>query len=206
MFLCSHEGEQHAEIVLIGTLTLLFEHSDVLAQNLLPALLAARPNPSISDPSDVEKILSDSLKIIRSWDFELQAQFIAGHPRIGETKKLSALSSNEQSGDTSKPTPPEVLARLAHLNACYEHVYPGLRYITFVNGRSRAVIAEEMEDKLKTSHSLSPDQPSVESFIPVGKHSQEWFQELNRAVEDVGRIAQNRLDKLSAEAGQEPPQ
>ncbi|KAF8845209.1 hypothetical protein BDN67DRAFT_962158 [Paxillus ammoniavirescens] len=204
MFLCSREGEQHAELVLIGILTLLFEHSDVLGQNLLPALLATRPNPTISDASDVEKILGASLEIIKSWDLELQAQFIAGHPRIGETKKLSALSSKEQSGSTSHPTPPEVLARLTHLNACYEHVYPGLRYITFVNGRSRAAIAEELEDKLKTSHSLSPDQPPVDSFMPVEKHSQEWRQELDRAVGDVGQIAQSRLDKLIAEASQEP--
>ncbi|KIL00765.1 hypothetical protein PAXRUDRAFT_821346 [Paxillus rubicundulus Ve08.2h10] len=202
MFLCSREGEQHAELVLRGILTLLFEHSDVLGKHLLPALLATRPNPSLSDASDVEKILSASLEIIKSWDLELQAQFIAGHPRIGETKKLSALSSKEQSGSASNPTPPEVLSRLTHLNACYEHVFPGLRYITFVNGRSRAAIAEEMEDKLRTSHSLLPDQPPVDSFMPVEKGTREWLQELDRAVEDVGKIAQSRLDKLVAEASQ----
>ncbi|KAF9245308.1 Oxo-4-hydroxy-4-carboxy-5-ureidoimidazoline decarboxylase [Melanogaster broomeanus] len=202
MFLCSHESEQHAELVLAGILTLLFEYSDVLVENLHPALLTAQP---ISDSADgVQKILSDSMEIIRSWDIELQARFIAGHPRIGETKNLSTLSSKEQGGGASEPTPPEVIARLAHLNACYEQVYPGLRYITFVNGRSRATIAEEMEDKLKTSHSLSPNQPPVESFLPVEKHGQEWRQELSRAVEDVGRIAQSRLDKLVVEAGQEP--
>jgi len=171
----------------------LFEHSDVLSQHLLPELLATQHDkPLAHRRSDIETVLDRSMDIIRGWDPELQAQFIGGHPRIGETKNLSVLSSKEQGGGT----PPEVLARLAHLNACYEHVYPGLRYITFVNGRSRAVIAEEVEDKLRIAHSLSPDQPSVESFIPVEKYSRAWRQELDRAVEDVGRIAHSRLAKL----------
>ncbi|KAF8557771.1 hypothetical protein OG21DRAFT_1456928 [Imleria badia] len=192
-----YTGEPDAEQALKDVLVALFERSDVLAQHLLPELLATQPNPPrVYHISDIESVLGKSMDIIRSWDPELRAQFVGGHPRIGETKNLSVLSSKEQSGGTSQPTPPEVLARLVHLNACYEHLYPGLRYITFVNGRSRAVIAEEMEDKLGITHSLSPDQPSVESFVPVEKNCYVWREELNRAVEDVGRIAQSRLAKL----------
>lgn len=192
-----HDGEQNGEQALKDVLIALFEHSDVLAQHLLPELLAAqRDKPRVYHRSDIESVLTRSMDIIRSWNPELQAQFIGGHPRIGETKNLSVLSSKEQSGGASQPTPPEVLARLAHLNACYEHVHPELRYITFVNGRSRAVIAEEMENKLRITHSLSPDEPSVESFVPIETHSHVWRQELDRAVEDVGRIAQSRLAKL----------
>jgi len=193
-------NEQDAEQALKNVLVALFEHSDVLARHLLPELLASQgEKPRVYHRSDIEGVLGRSMDIIRRWDSELRAQFIGGHPRIGETKNLSVLSSKEQSGGTSQPTPPEVLARLAHLNACYEHVYPGLRYITFVNGRSRAVVAEEMEDKLGTTHSLSPDQPAVESFVPIEKHSHVWCKELDRAVEDVGRIAQSRLAKLVVE-------
>lgn len=194
-----HNDEQDAEKALKDVLVALFEHSDVLAQHLLPELLATkRDNPLVYHFSDIESVLDRSMEIIRSWDQELRARFIGGHPRIGETKNLSVLSSKEQSGGTSQPTPPEVLARLAHLNACYEHLYPGLRYITFVNGRSRAVIAEEIEDKLGIAHSLSPDEPSVESFVPIDQHSYIWREELGRAVEDVGRIAKSRLAKLVA--------
>ena len=75
--------------------------------------------------------------VISGWDDDLKTQFIAGHPRIGEVNGLSQLSAQEQA---AKATPPEVLARLAHLNTCYENHYPGLIYITFVNGRSRAQI------------------------------------------------------------------
>lgn len=192
-----HDGEQDAKQALKDVLIALFEHSDVLAQYLLPELLATRRDkPRVYYRSDIESVLGRSMDIIRGWNPELQAQFVGGHPRIGETKNLSVLSSKEQSGGTLQPTPPEVLARLAHLNACYEHVYPGLRYITFVNGRSRAVIAEEMEDKLRITHSLLPDEPSVETFVPIETYSHVWRQELDRAVEDVGRIAQSRLAKL----------
>lgn len=192
-----HNGEQDAEKALKDVLVALFEHSDVLAQHLLPELLTTkRDNPCVYHLSDIESVLDRSMEIIRSWDQELRARFIGGHPRIGETKNLSVLSSKEQSGGTSQPTPPEVLARLAHLNACYEHLYPGLRYITFVNGRSRAVVGEEIEDKLGIAHSLSPDEPSVESFVPIERHSYVWREELGRAVEDVGRIAESRLAKL----------
>ena len=45
-----------------------------------------------------------------------KAAFVAGHPRIGEVHNLSRLSAGEQA---AAATPPEVLARLAHLNACY---------------------------------------------------------------------------------------
>lgn len=186
-------AQPDAEQVLRHFLISLFEHSDVLSQRLLPELLATQHDKLPAyHRADIEAVLGRSMDIIRGWDPEVQAQFIAGHPRIGETKNLSVLSAKEQGGGT----PPQVLARLAHLNVCYEQAYPGLRYITFVNGRSRAVIAEEMEDKLRITHSLSPDQPSVESFTPIEKYSHAWRQELNRAVEDIGRIAHSRMDKL----------
>jgi len=89
-----------------------------------------------------------------------------------------------------------VLARLAHLNACYERRYLGLRYITFVNGRSRGAIAEEMEDVLGVEHSLSPDQPDIGGIESVSVGGVEWKAELDRAVADVGQIAKSRLRAL----------
>ncbi|KAI6149714.1 Oxo-4-hydroxy-4-carboxy-5-ureidoimidazoline decarboxylase [Pisolithus tinctorius] len=192
---------QDVQSNLKSVLILLFEESDAI-QTLVPELLASLGSDiTLTQPSHFHKIIDESIHLIHGWSPDLQAHFIAGHPRIGETRNLSVLSSKEQSGGTSAaaPTPPEVLLRLQHLNACYEHVYPGLRYITFVNGRSRAVIAEEMEDKLGISHSLLPDQPPVESLVPVEANSQPWLTELHRAVEDVGRIAQSRLEKIERE-------
>jgi len=97
------------------------------------------------------------------------------------------------------PTPPEVLARLAHLNACYEAKYPGLRYIIFVNGRSRQEVAREMETLLELEHSLSPDEPVVTSIVPVEVGNDEWKNELDRAVHDIECIAKSRLKNLGVQ-------
>lgn len=191
---------EDSESVLKSTLVLLFEESEEIRLTLVPQLLVSLGSTfSLTRTSQVHEIIDESTRLIHSWSPDLQARFIAGHPRIGESGNLSALSSEEQSGGTTAaaPTPPEVLQRLQHLNACYERIYPGLRYITFVNGRSRAVIAEEMEDKLSVA--LSPDQPPVESLVPVQAHSPAWLAELHRAVEDVGRIAKSRLEKVDRE-------
>jgi len=181
-------------------LTQLFEHSDILTNKLIPELLHSTPESLLTD---TDALIDRAIALIHAWGADEQAQFIIAHPRIGENKQLSALSAKEQSGGLSATTrvetPPEVLQRLEHLNACYEHVYAGLRYITFVNGRSRAAIAREMEDKLHLGHPLEsyPDgpplnEPAPESLGCIAKGSEEWLTELERAVDDVGRIAKSR--------------
>ncbi|KAG7443603.1 uncharacterized protein BT62DRAFT_972148 [Guyanagaster necrorhizus] len=183
---------------LADALNILFEHSPVLISNLSPQLtsilLTLPPLRSYSQLIDV------SLNQIGTWDHKMRAQFISGHPRIGENKNLSKLSAKEQGAtSTTAAPPPEVLARLAHLNACYEKKYPGLIYITFVNGRTRAAIAEEMEDKLGIVHSLSPDDPIVADIEPIAIGGPGWTSELDRAVVDIGLIAKNRLGALGIE-------
>ncbi|KAJ7460641.1 Oxo-4-hydroxy-4-carboxy-5-ureidoimidazoline decarboxylase [Mycena latifolia] len=180
---------------LASVLSTLLEPSEVLRSTLVPTLGASLASGKRF--VSYEDLLDAAIAQVASWDLPLRAQFIEGHPRIGETKNLSALSAKEQGAvPTVAPTPPEVLARLAHLNACYERRYPGLRYITFVNGRSRAAIAVEMEDVLGLPHSLSPDQPSVDEITPIPFQAEAWRIELDRAVVDVGRIARNRLGSM----------
>ncbi|KAI1796617.1 OHCU decarboxylase-domain-containing protein [Ganoderma leucocontextum] len=179
---------------LARALALLFEASPVLHSDLVPGVASHIQNahPILS----YFALISTSLSVISVWSDDLKAQFIAGHPRIGEVKGLSKLSEQEQA---TKATPPEVLARLAHLNALYERKYPGLVHITFVNGRSRAEIKDEMEDKLGLEHSVSADEPSAVSIVSVEKGSEEWKGELERAVSDVGKIARSRLRSLGVE-------
>ncbi|KAK7031405.1 putative allantoinase 1 [Favolaschia claudopus] len=179
-------------------LSILLEPSEILHSTLVPGLAtsleAGKRFASYPD------LIDAAIAQVSTWDLPLRAKFIEGHPRIGESKNLSTLSAKEQGAAlTVAPTPPEVLARLAHLNACYERCYPGLRYITFVNGRSRAAIALEMEDVLAMSHSLSPDRPLLEEMTPIGSNSDIWRHELERAVVDVGRIAKSRLSALKIE-------
>lgn len=92
-----------------------------------------------------------------------------------------------------------MLSRLSHLNACYEKKYPGLRYITFVNGRSRQAIAEEMEESLGLEHSLSSTEPPVSDVNGVEPSADEWKSELQRAIGDIGSIAKSRLKGFGVE-------
>ncbi|KAF5373229.1 hypothetical protein D9615_007493 [Tricholomella constricta] len=184
---------------LAQSLSILFEHSEVLISTLEPQLAVSLSEGA--PPSSYSELIDRALVAIESWDQSLQSRFISGHPRIGETKNLSNLSAKEQGAVRPgvKPTPPEVLARLAHLNACYEARYPGLRYITFVNGRTRQAIVEEMEDKLGFEHSLSPDAPGISDMGGVVVSSEDWGAELRRAIGDIGLIAKSRLTTLGVE-------
>ena len=178
-----------------GALDILFEHSPILLTKLEPQLhTLLKSSPPLESYT---QLIDTALEEISRWDTAAQAEFIAGHPRIGESKNLSKLSASEQGAQANQAaTSSETLARLAHLNRLYEVKYPGLRYITFVNGRSRAVIAEELEDALQIPHSLTLDELDCTQIIPVDAMGQEWRDELVRAVWDVGRIAKSRLGAL----------
>lgn len=184
----------YASNALAVALEVLFEHSPVLVNILEPQLRTVLKSSPLLE--SYTHLIDLALAQITTWDVSAQSQFISGHPRIGENKNLSKLSAKEQGSGGVIPTSPEVLARLSHLNACYEVQYPGLRYITFVNGRTRLAIAEEMEDMLCIPHSLSPDDPPLDTLSPVDISSEEWKRELDRAVLDIGRIAKSRLGAL----------
>ena len=201
---CEVLAEQRPALIMMMTslplttsLAILFEPSSILSLVLEPqlsSLLESQPPPSYA------RLVDLSLDIIGKWDIPSQSEFISGHPRIGESKNLSTLSAQEQGATAmTDPTPPEVLERLRHLNACYEAQYPGLRYITFVNGRSRAAIAQEMEIVLGIQHSHLPDTPPVDGFKlkAYDQSDERWLAELKRAVDDVGKIARSRLRTLS---------
>ncbi|KAI0820834.1 OHCU decarboxylase-domain-containing protein [Trametes gibbosa] len=179
---------------LARALALLFEPSPILYTTLVPALAAhiEHSPPALS----YHALVDAALTVLRTWPDDQRAHFIAAHPRIGEVNGLSHLSAQEQ---MAKATPPAVLARLGHLNACYERKYPGLVYITFVNGRTRAEIKDEMEDVLGFEHSLLADEPPLTSVESVDAGAVQWKQELERAVEDVGKIAKSRLKTLGVE-------
>ncbi|KAG2011657.1 hypothetical protein CC2G_011749 [Coprinopsis cinerea AmutBmut pab1-1] len=179
-------------------LSILFEHSPILISILQPQLQVLFQSGTV--PQSYAQLVDLSLAEISKWKLAAQSEFISGHPRIGENSNLSKLSAKEQGAQGVTPTPPEVLARLAHLNAGYEVKYPGLRYITFVNGRSRVTIAEEMEGVLGWEHSLSPDEPKLEGITTIyTSDTDEWKSELKRAVKDVGLIAKSRLRALGVE-------
>ena len=83
----------------------------------------------------------------------------------------------------------------------YEGRYEGLRYITFVNGRTRTEIMEEMESGLgvEKTHEREPKGLEAEGSLIAGKvetGGEEWSKELERAVGAVILIAKDRVRKL----------
>jgi 2-oxo-4-hydroxy-4-carboxy--5-ureidoimidazoline (OHCU) decarboxylase len=181
--------------LLAAVLGTLFEESHILSHTIVPAL-AAHIAESHTPPSTYTGLVNEAVETTRSLPPHEQALFIGAHPRIGEVSNLSAFSAVEQA---LRATSPWVLARLSHLNACYERRYPGLVYVTFVNGRSREDVMHELEGVLgvdkATSETSANDLilPPVESFIPVETQGPQWRQELDRAVVDVGQIAKARI-------------
>jgi len=102
-----------------------------------------------------------------------QIAVINAHPRIGErperVRAQSAISFREQGYDRDV-TPPEVFARLAHLNDEYEQKF-GFRFVVFVNGRSKEAIVPVLEARLRGSRD----------------------EELRTALADIVAIAEARL-------------
>lgn len=95
------------------------------------------------------------------------------------------------------------------MNEVYCAVYPGLRYITFVNGRPRSAIVPEMEKLLNLPrHSLregeETDQPAINSQDVKGRvkdqASDEWKRECDRCISDVWEIGRARLKTLELAA------
>mgnify|MGYP001585369016 CR=1 FL=1 len=102
----------------VPVLSELLEPSPRLTNLLIPQLHATL-QALIRTPSQLPKTYASLIALcaatVNAWDVDDKAAFLACHPRIGETKGLSAASSAEQ-GQTSvgaaQGTPGEVLKRL----------------------------------------------------------------------------------------------
>ncbi|KAJ5558417.1 Oxo-4-hydroxy-4-carboxy-5-ureidoimidazoline decarboxylase [Penicillium sp. DV-2018c] len=75
---------------------------------------------------------------------------LGSHPRLGRAlanpEHLSELSKKEQAQLNQGAE--EQAEKLRALNAEYEEKFPGLRFVTFVNGRSRDLIMVEMRQRI----------------------------------------------------------
>ncbi|WRT70648.1 uncharacterized protein IL334_007646 [Kwoniella shivajii] len=185
-------------------LVLLFEPSEALRKHLVPSVLL-RLTARSSPPENYNDLVDICEGVASEWTWDQKSEFISGHPMIGEVKGLSKLSDKEQGN--SSPTPKVVLDRLSHLNELYCIVFPGLRYITFVNGRSRQDIIPPFESILNIPQSPKPlpedfvtDQPSLNSTEVKERiksmDSDEWKEECERGLKDVWLIGRARLRGL----------
>lgn len=184
------------------------KHDLTALSNALGTLLEAFPSLSlvatqVSQSQELQNVATYadlvelSFATLATWPPATKAEFISGHPRIGEIKNLSALSEKEQAATA---TPPEVIVRLERLNCIYERRFPGLRYITFVNGRARQAIAEELEQFLALQGvEVVASETAPPEVQPLDAGNESWTQEVERAVADVKLIAQSRLRAMGVE-------
>ncbi|KAI9760094.1 MAG: hypothetical protein M1840_002733 [Geoglossum simile] len=95
----------------------------------------------------VGRRLEQLLESTSTSDTEWLDEILGAHPRLGEKKVESALSRGEQAGLNQGGS--EESEKLKALNEDYEKVFPGLRYVVWVNGRSRPTIMEDMRARIK---------------------------------------------------------
>jgi 2-oxo-4-hydroxy-4-carboxy--5-ureidoimidazoline (OHCU) decarboxylase len=145
-----------------ATLELLFENAPRFVERL-----------AANDYQDWDDVLTRGEDLARTLPEGEQLELIDGHPRIGALpSSVSATSFQEQGYDTD-PGTLALQVRLDALNSAYEQQF-GFRFVVFVNGRSRAEIADVMQQQLNASRDA----------------------ELDRALTDVFAIARNRLAKI----------
>ena len=151
-----------------ATLELLFENAPRFVERL-----AANDYESWAD------VLARGEELARTLPEDEQLELIDGHPRIGALPSSVSATSFREQGYGREPGTAELQAKLDRLNDEYESRF-GFRFVIFVNGRSRAAVAELMEQHLE----CAPEQ------------------EKSRALSDVFAIARHRLADLGNQAEQ----
>lgn len=147
----------------IDVLTRLFEGA--------PRFVARMSDESIAG---LDELIDRALELAAEMTEDELIELIDGHPRIGaDPASVSAPSFREQ-GYNRDSGSALLQARLDRLNDEYERRF-GFRCVVFVNGRSRAVIADWMATRLDAEREV----------------------ELRRAVADVFAIARDRLARLT---------
>lgn len=141
-------------------LAILFEGAPAFVERLL--------NAGGADP------LADAEEIALAMPEAEQIELLNAHPRIGAAPgSVSSLSFREQGYDRD-PGTAELQARLDRLNDAYEERH-GFRFVIFVAGRPRAVIADLMEQHVDADREV----------------------EKERGLRDVVAIARDRAARLS---------
>ncbi|TVY29413.1 putative allantoinase [Lachnellula hyalina] len=90
--------------------------------------------------------LTDLSESSSTSDTEWLDKILGAHPRLGEKKVESAQSQAEQAQLNTGGV--EEATKLRNLNEEYERKFPGLKYVVFVNGRSRPVIMDNMKERI----------------------------------------------------------
>ncbi|KAI1804315.1 Oxo-4-hydroxy-4-carboxy-5-ureidoimidazoline decarboxylase [Daldinia bambusicola] len=155
-----------------AVLDALFEPSQHLHLIAIPAIRNSAPFSSYSSlVKYVGGLLFQLAGNSTTADSRAELHAILGsHPRLGEKKVESAQSRAEQAhlnapGTSSNKE--EEAARLKALNEEYEAQFPGLRYVVFVNGRSRDVVMRNMRERIDRGDIFAEEKEAIQAMIDI---------------------------------------
>ncbi|QOU21179.1 hypothetical protein BRETT_000899 [Brettanomyces bruxellensis] len=139
------------QVTVIDTL---FEHNDKFADFIIKKVLSHNERyGSYREFIKAVRIqliqLADNYEKSMTGDLgDMVRSVISAHPRLGiqQASALSVSSAREQKSLQSGK--PELARQLLALNQEYEHCFPGLRFVVFVNGRSRQEITKIMRKRI----------------------------------------------------------
>lgn len=97
---------------------------------------------------------------------------LGSHPRLGAKKVDSAQSRAEQANlnagtDQDQAQAQAQAEKLRLLNEEYEARFPGLRYVVFVNGRSRPVVMEDMRRRIDRGDIREEEREGVRAMVDI---------------------------------------
>ncbi|KAI1346063.1 Oxo-4-hydroxy-4-carboxy-5-ureidoimidazoline decarboxylase [Xylaria sp. FL0043] len=92
---------------------------------------------------------------------------LGSHPRLGAKKVDSVQSRAEQAQLNTGATAADEAERLAALNREYEERFPGLRYVVFVNGRSRDTIMEDMRRRIDRWDIRAEEREGIQAMVDI---------------------------------------
>ncbi|KAK5199883.1 hypothetical protein LTR99_004679 [Exophiala xenobiotica] len=90
---------------------------------------------------------------------------LSAHPRLGE-KKVESEQSRKEQAQLNQGGEGEA-ATLAEMNRKYEETFPGLRYVVFVNGRSRPVIMADMRKRIERGDLKQEKQDAITAMCEI---------------------------------------
>ncbi|KAI0448846.1 Oxo-4-hydroxy-4-carboxy-5-ureidoimidazoline decarboxylase [Xylaria acuta] len=93
---------------------------------------------------------------------------LGSHPRLGAKKVDSAQSRAEQAQlNTATGGGIDETERLSALNREYEARFPGLRYVTFVNGRHKDAIMEDIQRRIDRGDIRIEESEGIQAMVDI---------------------------------------
>jgi len=140
-----------------AVLDLLFEPSPPL-HSLTSPLLQSSHSSYTAFINQIQANLHSLLSSPSPHSLSTLDAILQSHPRLGAAKVDSAQSRAEQAslGNAAEAE------KLKQLNDEYETTFPGLRYVVFVNGRSREIVMEDMRRRIARGDLVEERKEGVE--------------------------------------------